>query len=164
MKTCYKCHKIKPLSEFPEDLSRGYNKHYCCKMCKAGKRVRKHSTSTSTPKRRFKAWKAVREHAKLVGDHISRSDLYKRDGGICGICNKPVTRELFEMDHIFPLSKGGPHTWANVQIAHQSCNVRKGTKVMIDHPHQYLPEGELLLRAGSRDPYVQAVHLFPSRP
>ena len=29
------------------------------------------------------------------------------------------------IDHIIPMSKGGGHTWDNVQIAHAICNSRK---------------------------------------
>lgn len=29
------------------------------------------------------------------------------------------------LDHIIPLSKGGTHTWDNVQLAHMSCNAGK---------------------------------------
>jgi 5-methylcytosine-specific restriction endonuclease McrA len=30
------------------------------------------------------------------------------------------------MDHLIPLSQNGPHTRANVALAHRSCNSRKG--------------------------------------
>lgn len=32
-------------------------------------------------------------------------------------------------DNIVPLSKGGPHTWDNVQAAHFSCNIKKSNKM-----------------------------------
>lgn len=50
----------------------------------------------------------------------------ERDDGCCGICGGDVDPTDFHVDHIIPLSKGGEHSYANVQAAHPSCNVRKG--------------------------------------
>ena len=35
------------------------------------------------------------------------------------------------IDHIVPMSRGGGHTWDNVQVAHAICNSLKGNKVAI---------------------------------
>lgn len=66
---------------------------------------------------------------------ISLKSLIKRDKGICKICGKPtnenditnghIGRLYPTLDHIIPLSKGGTHTWDNVQLAHMSCNAGK---------------------------------------
>ena len=34
------------------------------------------------------------------------------------------------IDHIKPISKGGTHTWDNVQLAHFHCNSIKSDKIM----------------------------------
>ena len=51
---------------------------------------------------------------------------------VCAICGRPVNFDLkfpnpwsATLDHIIPMSKGGGHTWDNVQIAHAICNSRK---------------------------------------
>ena len=36
-----------------------------------------------------------------------------------------------KMDHIIPMSKGGGHTWNNIQIAHIICNSRKETSLLV---------------------------------
>jgi len=54
--------------------------------------------------------------------------VYKRCGGDCGICGLPVSLEEFAIDHIMPISKGGPHLLANLQIAHKACNSSKGNR------------------------------------
>lgn len=59
---------------------------------------------------------------------ISRRDVWESYGGDCGICGDPVPFEDMELDHIKPISKGGPHLYSNVQPAHKPCNSRKKDK------------------------------------
>lgn len=56
-------------------------------------------------------------------------EVYDRGGGICGICQEPVSPDNFNVDHIIPLARGGEHSYANTQPAHPSCNFRKGAKL-----------------------------------
>ncbi|MDQ2740400.1 MAG: HNH endonuclease [Actinomycetota bacterium] len=46
--------------------------------------------------------------------------------GRCGICGLHVDLDAMHVDHVVPLSKGGPHVQANLQPAHAGCNLRKG--------------------------------------
>ena len=76
---------------------------------------------------------------QLPADNIRPADVYERDEWVCGLCSAPVDRNLTwpdplspSLDHILPLSLGGHHTMANVQLAHLSCNVRKGNRVEAD--------------------------------
>lgn len=48
-------------------------------------------------------------------------------GGRCHYCHefKPLT-----MDHVIPVSKGGPHTASNIVPACQPCNSRKGARLL----------------------------------
>ncbi len=94
-----------------------------------------------------KAHHGERSHikrAKKFGCEFERGvtlqRLIKRDGLRCAICgdfcdlndrsygngNGPFYPS---MDHIVPLSKGGSHTWNNVQVAHIICNTLKNNKV-----------------------------------
>lgn len=80
-----------------------------------------------------------RERAEAYGvsydASINLKKVMRRDKGICQICGRPVditSRSengigmLYPtIDHIKPLSKGGGHTWDNVQLAHLICNSRK---------------------------------------
>lgn len=54
--------------------------------------------------------------------------VWERDEGICGICHLPAERDDFHVDHVIPLSKGGEHSYANTQVSHPPCNLRKGAK------------------------------------
>lgn len=63
-------------------------------------------------------------------------DIYERDIWLCGLCSTAVDPDAAwpdpmspSLDHILPLSKGGAHTYENVQLAHLTCNVSKGNRV-----------------------------------
>jgi 5-methylcytosine-specific restriction endonuclease McrA len=64
-----------------------------------------------------------------------RGDIFERDGWKCGICGGPINRRLPSshsrgpsIDHIIPISLGGPDTPDNVQAAHLSCNKARQAK------------------------------------
>lgn len=72
-------------------------------------------------------------------ESITLKAVRERDKDICQICGGIVDdtaiknghiRKLYPtVDHIIPLSKGGSHTWDNVQLAHMACNAGKHDKV-----------------------------------
>lgn len=77
-------------------------------------------------------------------EHIVAAVIYARDGGVCQLCNGDVDLALAwphplsaSLDHRIPLSKGGSHTAANIQLAHLSCNTRKRDRPM---PHGVGPD------------------------
>ena len=79
-----------------------------------------------------------------IDKDINVERLALRDNNICKICGKPVNwndkREINglvlcgnnypSIDHIKPVSKGGLHSWDNVQLAHRLCNALKSNKVV----------------------------------
>lgn len=81
-------------------------------------------------------WKAARDAARRAlrlgspnAERFSLDEIYERDGRRCHLCSKSVKRSEATMDHLIPLSLGGPHTRANVALAHRSCNSSKGNRV-----------------------------------
>ena len=67
---------------------------------------------------------------------VLASEVFERDGWICGLCSAPIPRDAVwpdllspSVDHIVPLSRGGEHSMANVQASHLSCNSRKQASV-----------------------------------
>lgn len=67
---------------------------------------------------------------------FANATVFERDGWVCGLCDEPVPRDAVypdplsaSLDHVVPLSLGGAHSLENVQLAHLSCNVRKGARV-----------------------------------
>ncbi len=55
-----------------------------------------------------------------------RFAIYKRDGYRCRICGKSQNSALLEVDHIYPIAKGGKSTYDNLQTLCHNCNVKKG--------------------------------------
>lgn len=79
-----------------------------------------------------------------VDSDIEIHALFNRDNGKCWICGEQCDFEDYEIvdgafvvgktypsiDHVFPLSKGGLHSWDNVKLAHHYCNTIKSDKVV----------------------------------
>lgn len=65
-------------------------------------------------------------------DGITKDRVYERDNGICFICENWVAKSDATLDHIFPISKGGPHTMGNIAIAHENCNRVKADKSLLE--------------------------------
>ena len=76
---------------------------------------------------------------------ITLQKLYTLQNGICWICGEKcdfddcsvdingnfiVGKWYPSIDHIYPLSKGGSHSWDNVALAHHYCNTLKSDKVV----------------------------------
>lgn len=81
--------------------------------------------------------------AKVLSELIDVKKVFTRDGWICQHCKNKVSKKLkwpdimsASLDHIVPLSKGGSHIYANVQLAHLTCNLSKRAGVA--------PQGEQL--------------------
>lgn len=72
-------------------------------------------------------------HAKRRGathsERLDRLTVWERDGGICGICQEPADPDNWHLDHVIPLSRGGDHTFANTQVSHPRCNLKKGARL-----------------------------------
>jgi 5-methylcytosine-specific restriction endonuclease McrA len=85
-----------------------------------------------------KRGKAIKRGAS-TGIAVSPKAIFNRDGWKCQICMRPTPEKLRgtykpnapELDHIVPLSKGGPHTPSNIQTACRECNGNKSDKRVI---------------------------------
>ena len=64
---------------------------------------------------------------------VVKQRLYEKQTGICNGCERhfpPEFADLMDLDHIKARSRGGLHTWSNVQLLCRTCNVRKGSGTM----------------------------------
>jgi hypothetical protein len=82
-----------------------------------------------------------------AGEQIVHLEVFEACGWICGICQKPVDRNLRQpnlmcatIDHKVPISvcieQGWPietiHTFEQVQLSHLDCNLKKAAGTEID--------------------------------
>lgn len=79
--------------------------------------------------------RALKNNSKF--EKFKISEIFERDGYVCGICGYGVNKDLTgrhpfaaSLDHIIPLNKGGTHTKDNVQCSHFKCNIQKHTKIL----------------------------------
>jgi hypothetical protein len=68
-------------------------------------------------------------------ERFRHEEIFNRDGWRCQICRRPVDRNAPRfhprsptLDHVIPLSQGGPHTKANTRCACWSCNASRGNR------------------------------------
>jgi len=95
----------------------------------AAKRRRERPEHVKAIGRRLRAKRRAIEKRVFV-EVVDAQAVFTRDAGICGICQAAVDpASQWEIDHIVPISKGGLHAYANVQLAHRRCNRAKGAKV-----------------------------------
>ena len=66
-------------------------------------------------------------------EKVDSSIVFERNNWICQICQTPVSKlsdrnlvDIASLDHIIPIARGGEHSYSNTQLAHLSCNLRKG--------------------------------------
>lgn len=55
--------------------------------------------------------------------------LLELDDGVCGICGEDVDPFSFEIDHVWPVSRGGVHAYSNTRVTHRACNNAKRARV-----------------------------------
>ena len=71
-------------------------------------------------------------------DTITRKLVFEKDNGQCYLCDiethlenskESYQPQLSTVDHIIPISKGGPHTWENVRNCCLKCNITKHDRI-----------------------------------
>lgn len=77
--------------------------------------------------------------------HLSRENLFERDGCTCQYCGKTFPENELTIDHVIPRERGGRNTWENLVTACKKCNSLKANKL----PHE---AGMRLQRKPARPP------------
>lgn len=56
---------------------------------------------------------------------LTREAVYRRDGHICLYCGERFPASRLSLDHVVPVSRSGPSTFANLATCCRPCNSRK---------------------------------------
>jgi hypothetical protein len=94
---------------------------------------------------------------------FSREHVFARDDFRCQYCLDTFSSKDLTLDHVVPLTKGGPTSWSNIVTCCVACNQKKGAKSPAEaglHLHQmprepktgFLPD--LIYYRGARLPEV----------
>lgn len=78
----------------------------------------------------------------------SKAGLLRRDGHICAYCGGHGST----VEHLLPVSRGGPSSWQNTVIACVACNTRKGNRTP--------GEAHMALRRPPSTPTIQTALLL----
>lgn len=104
-------------------------KKLCSEACAQGRRRQQARTAKI---RRYAAERGAE------AENVNPWMVFERDGWSCRLCNVNTPKRLRgtyehnapELDHVVPLSRGGPHTYANTQCLCRSCNGFKSDRTM----------------------------------
>ncbi len=92
------------------------------KWAKSNPEKAKANTVLSNARRR------ARERNAFIED-VDRDEIIRASDGICGLCGQSLKPEEVELDHIYPLSRGGVHSYRNLHATHVTCNRKKGASM-----------------------------------
>ena len=134
---CEICGKEYSVRDYVESANLKYaiDNGVCSAECrKEKKRILKRRFKTSNHIHRSKKYGVAYESG------ITLRKLIARDGLTCAICGgecdlndhswSDYAGAMYpSIDHIIPLSKGGTHTWDNVQVTHMICNSLKSDSI-----------------------------------
>jgi len=70
------------------------------------------------------------------------------DAGACHWCSEILDYFAAELDHVVPMSRGGPNCPSNIVASCDPCNSRKRSGV---HPDQWAEEHEVCVECGQTD-------------
>lgn len=59
---------------------------------------------------------------------FSRKNVLRRDEFVCQYCGTKPGLKMLSIDHVLPVSRGGPNSWDNCVTACVRCNTRKGNR------------------------------------
>lgn len=73
--------------------------------------------------------------AAFVED-VNPIDVYNEQNGVCYLCDSVFDFKEMELDHVFPIARGGKHKRDNCKMACVRCNRSKGSKTLEELTYQ----------------------------
>ncbi len=124
-KTCRDCLETKNIDYFVTNMVFKDNKDTLCKPCNR-KRVKADRLKT---KRNHNGPNSKKLQSSTIYREIIIDFLVRRDGFICGICNKTLEGAKIHFDHMMPQALGGLHVMENIQLTHMECNLKNSMEI-----------------------------------
>ena len=75
-------------------------------------------------------WDSICRVERAKVSNRMRFSIYQRDNYRCQMCGRRFETDYLEIDHIYPISKGGKTVYENLQTLCRTCNKNKGNKVI----------------------------------
>lgn len=108
---------------------------FCSRRC--GKRQSRREYDKTESGRAARSRQAHVRRMRKSGAAVERftpMEIFARDKWVCQVCKRKVNPRKYRhphplsasLDHVIPVSQGGPHTRANVRLAHLICNSVRG--------------------------------------
>ena len=105
--------------------------------------------------RKFGRWSKACSIA-WANPSLLAGELLAQQQGLCGICCRPFTTEermRVEVDHVVPVSKGGPRVIENLRTTHRACNQAKKARPLLEARIDLgLTDTEVLRRLAGAEP------------
>lgn len=107
----------------------------CSPNCRNRLTRRRNPELYAALKLKGKAARRAKVRSANAAEIVVSRVVFERDGWMCWLCSEPLDRMARHpsplaptLDHVVPVSKGGPHTYANIRAAHSRCNMKRGNR------------------------------------
>lgn len=153
-KYCVKCGQYQWHSEYGFASRGALQREGTCKSCvresqrSNPKKYQRNLAWDKQQRENSTAWAASRRvkqgnvrHARRTliagtrSEYVDSAAVFARDANECQLCGEPIDMTARfphplspSIDHAKPISRGGTHTYENVQAAHLRCNMSKGNR------------------------------------
>jgi hypothetical protein len=120
------------------DRERNHRKSYYEKTAESQRESSREWRKNNPEKRREQERRIRAMRASVPSEPYSTQEVLDKWGSDCHLCHKPIDLEApratfqtgwengLQLDHVIPISSGGPDILENVKPSHGKCNIGKG--------------------------------------
>lgn len=129
-KTCIRCSKTLPLTDFVHHIGGKFAITDLCRACHEESREKTDFPTRVSRNIYNENWRA--KHFGLVADLTVDQwmELLEVSEGRCYHCRNAVGADKLVIDHIIPVTRGGGTTFSNIVPSCRFCNGSRGSKLL----------------------------------
>lgn len=127
-KPCARCGTVLPFEAFTINIWFDDGMEQDCRDCRSEKRKNYYKQDPE----RYRAYTQTyrdQQSAQTLED-VDRQRVIDRDGNACYLCGVSMNEDEIILDHVIPLSRGGPHCEDNLRVCCKRCNLRKCARLL----------------------------------